>query len=664
VLAWSITEVVRYSYYACDRLGAKPYAVTWCRYSLFFVLYPLGVFGEMTLMYHTLDPANMAPIAAAVGISATVGVGVLQTIMWLYGPFFPVLYMHLVRQRAKEIGGKKKRAPRPARGVEFPTPPATPGKPAPKGRDTRPTTWTGKQAFAVSVGAVSEELEKGVTSERAWRANYGKHVVANVREAAKSPESCVQIAEAGLAWLHSNFEYVEADGSVKMLDEAMLDDEKLFFTGEIQGKGKAPSEQLEVPYSDGTLSGDKLKAKLDEWAECGTIEPTCRDAIALLIDNQGDWLDLSDMYFVLLGASSAMGPLIPLLKYGANVIAVDIDRPNVWKMLVTKARDSPGKLIFPLTKTQKQCKTDNELFEAAGCNLLEQPAQISNWLVDLEPKKELTIGFYGYLDGGMHVKLAMAGDAVMKKVSAMRSTDTAFAYLCSPTDVFQYPESARNAMDENYTDASLLHKLLLRPLSLFGQCLPGATEPIETEHGDVYVIDGIVNKQGPNYALAKRLQHWRAMVARKDGQTVSSNIAPSTATASVLSNKLFAMAYGGFKYFPPLEVFYQDTSNAVMGALLLHDVQNEEGISYGSAEINNPLELFARGACHGGIWRCAYHFDSMGVAHVLAYTVHSSVGAGIAASVGGVYLAHGAGVLSSCWGATTGVAGAFLVPSV
>jgi hypothetical protein len=41
------------------------------------------------------------------------------------------------------------------------------------------------------------------------------------------------------------------------------------------------------------------------------------------------------------------------------------------------------------------------------------------------------------------------------------------------------------------------------------------------------------------------------------GRTVSSNIAPSTATASVVHNKTFAMAYGGMPYFTPFEIFEQ-----------------------------------------------------------------------------------------------------------
>ena len=39
-----------------------------------------------------------------------------------------------------------------------------------------------------------------------------------------------------------------------------------------------------------------------------------------------------------------------------------------------------------------------------------------------------------------------------------------------------------------------------------------------TNAGGTYsIVDGIVVNQGPNYALAKRIQHWRAMLERYGG---------------------------------------------------------------------------------------------------------------------------------------------------
>jgi len=107
-------------------------------------------------------------------------------------------------------------------------------------------------------------------------------------------------------------------------------------------------------------------------------------------------------------------------------------------------------------------------------------------------------------------------------------------------------------------------------------CVPNLVPPVTANDGKTafYINNGIVGQQGPNYALAKRLQHWRAMLARSEGTPASSNIAPSTATISVVHNKAFAMAYAGFRFFKPMEVSFQETSNAVMGALLIHDVCN------------------------------------------------------------------------------------------
>ena len=64
-------------------------------------------------------------------------------------------------------------------------------------------------------------------------------------------------------------------------------------------------------------------------------------------------------------------------------------------------------------------------------------------------------------------------------------------------------------------------------------------------HGCRQVVPTEVKEQGPNYCLAKRLQHWRAVLCRASGCVVSSNVAPATATASVVSNKSFALAYKG-----------------------------------------------------------------------------------------------------------------------
>ena len=49
--SWALVEVPRYLFYALNLLGQVPYPVFWLRYSLFAILYPTGISGELGCMY-------------------------------------------------------------------------------------------------------------------------------------------------------------------------------------------------------------------------------------------------------------------------------------------------------------------------------------------------------------------------------------------------------------------------------------------------------------------------------------------------------------------------------------------------------------------------------------------------------------------------------------
>ena len=58
LIAWSLTEVVRYGYFVFALNGYIPAVLTWLRYNLFFVLYPLGISSEMALVYKSIPQAK------------------------------------------------------------------------------------------------------------------------------------------------------------------------------------------------------------------------------------------------------------------------------------------------------------------------------------------------------------------------------------------------------------------------------------------------------------------------------------------------------------------------------------------------------------------------------------------------------------------------------
>ena len=131
---------------------------------------------------------------------------------------------------------------------------------------------------------------------------------------------------------------------------------------------------------------------------------------------------------------------------------------------------------------------------------------------------------------------------------------------------------------------------------------------------DPGVNDSLVPQQGPNYALAKRLQRWRATVAREEGVTVSLNVAPPTRTRSVVKNRALAAAYAGAHRFG-VEVFEPATSNVLMAALLVHDLHTGGGPRH-----TLPWQDEAYAAVHGGLWRTAYAPRSaLGLAALLGY---------------------------------------------
>jgi hypothetical protein len=113
------------------------------------------------------------------------------------------------------------------------------------------------------------------------------------------------------------------------------------------------------------------------------------------------------------------------------------------------------------------------------------------------------------------------------------------------------------------------------------------------------VADALVAQQGPNYAVAKRLQRWRGLQASAEGKRTSFNLAPATWTKSVTKNRVLAAAYAGARHFG-IEIFEPSTTRVLMAAMLVHDLHAEP------AARRSPEELFSEGAAHGGLWTAAY----------------------------------------------------------
>lgn len=58
LVAWSVTEVIRYSYFVLNLSGYQPAFITWLRYNTFYVLYPMGISSECYMIYKAIEPAR------------------------------------------------------------------------------------------------------------------------------------------------------------------------------------------------------------------------------------------------------------------------------------------------------------------------------------------------------------------------------------------------------------------------------------------------------------------------------------------------------------------------------------------------------------------------------------------------------------------------------
>jgi hypothetical protein len=476
----------------------------------------------------------------------------------------------------------------------------------PESNGSRSTSALGRAVVAGALRPADPVGAAAAERETNWRHGYVTHFRRLVEAGLVSEAAAVGIAGAGLAEVHQRMRVTTQAGDLPV-DEVFLHPEghEPLETGALRGTA-TPSRDLSIPMHGVRLRGDALHRQLDAWTAAGVMEPSAAEQVRAVAANP-DWLDLSDLRLVLLGAGAEMGPLRAVLSWGAEVVGVDLPRPEIWKRLGEVVRRSAGTLRFPLPAHAPRTSGDRaDDVAGAGADLLHHLPPIADWLAALEGP--VVLGNYVYADGAVNMRVSTAVDALTSELQRRRS-DLSLAFLATPTDVFGVPADAVAHATQGYRHPSAAMRVLrpaLRTVS-GGRLLRRNYAPGENPG----LNDSLVPQQGPNYALAKRIQRWRATVARREGVPVSMHVAPPTRTRSVLKNRALASAYAGAHRFG-VEVFEPATSNTLMAALLVHDLRTP------SPPLRPPWLEEADGAVHGGLWRTAYDPRSaLGLAVVL-----------------------------------------------
>lgn len=425
----------------------------------------------------------------------------------------------------------------------------------------RSTQRTSLDVFASAAEVCDTALAAAISAERSWRTAYPSHLRELTARAAVSPTAGVAIARAGLDRVHATFELV-ARGATHPVGDAMASPTgPALRTRTITGEG--PPTGLVVPYRGGILRGDELLATAADWQRRGIAEPAVVTALSRLVDHP-EWLDLAGTWFAVLGAGAEMAPTERLLQWGADVVAVDIARARIWRRLEDLATAGTGRLHVPV----------DDGAGPLGVDLITGAPRVGAWLSTFG--HPLVLGNYTYADGAAFAQLSVAVDAMITSLRQQRD-DHAVVCLATPTDVFAVPEhvvadTRRRAGRTSATIGQGLQRITAGRLMV-----PNYRETVLTDDGrEVGIADSLVLQQGPNYALAKRIQRWRAIVTNADGAFGAVHVAPPTRTRSVLKSRVLAAAYAGASLFG-VETFEPATSRALMAALLVHDLRVHEG---------------------------------------------------------------------------------------
>ena len=444
------------------------------------------------------------------------------------------------------------------------------------------TSSLGRAVVADALRAVDPVGARAAESETDWRRAYLVHFRRLVEAGLTGGDAARRIATDGLAALHDRMRYVVPGATVPLREALSLDAGDPLDSATAGGDGPVEKE-LTLPYRGERLRGDAIDRRLDTWLADGVIEPSCAEAVRAVKANP-DWLDLGGTRVVALGAGAEMGPVHALLRWGNEVLAVDLPRPPLWARLRETASRYGGRLRYPVGGPDG----------AAGADLLHDLPAVRDWIAGHDGP--LVLGNYVYADGATNLRVSAAVDALTVHMRGSRP-DTAVALLATPTDVFAVPGDAVDAADRAY-GAPTGVKRVRGPLRLVsgGRLLRRNYAPGIDPPG---ICDALVAQQGPNYALAKRVQRWRATAVRADGATASLTVAPPTRTRSVVRNRALAAAYAGAHRFG-VEVFEPATSNTLMAALLVHDLRNPP------RPAEHVWQEEAEGAAHGGLWRAAY----------------------------------------------------------
>ncbi|CAJ1966531.1 unnamed protein product [Cylindrotheca closterium] len=417
--------------------------------------------------------------------------------------------------------------------------------------------------------------------------------------ASASNEQALDMAQAGIDALHSLMIYrLDSHTAVPAKDAFVVTSsyEKLR-TVHIQGTQEIDSSDFQLPLVNPAnikeeLYGHGACAQVDAWQQYGVLETSASVYAKTALVSRSLPSVAHRKKFCLLGCTSELGPARSLLLIpGAEVLGVCRGGEKYTSLLQYVEARSPV--------TTRLTVPEN------GADILTQGPEIAQWILD-QTKSEDTLVLMplAYADGEMNVRLCVAMDLIMQRITRQRRKAIVYQYS-TPTQVLVLPPMAASAAQNRLGKRPTWEKFT-SSLSLGNWLQPSLPE----SNNDYCILNGIATAQGPNYILAKTLQMWRCMIAYyRDDLCVSAPFAPICRTRSVVAYKSIAIVLEGMHHFEPMLAFDASVASSLMCAIMMSQIQVVNRPVPDMDE--NPFTLFWDGSAHGGVWTCPYTLESI-----------------------------------------------------
>ena len=336
----------------------------------------------------------------------------------------------------------------------------------------------------------------------------------------------------------------------------------------------------------------------------------------------------SDVDIAILGAGAEMGPTRSLLRWGATVHAIDLPRPDLWQRLIATTRSTAGHRCASRSRSTSEASrrsssaasciptTTPTVAAKAGADLLRRTpssragstrsSSRSSWA----PTRTRT--------APAHVLLSMAADASRRPARPARRHHPGLP---------GHPHRRLHGADGRGRGVP---PPVGRPRHQRTAAEPACdcSSQFEPNYPQDYVTptpgipfginDSLVPAAGPELRPGQAAPALaRAGRASARARQCRSTWRRRPARSRCVKNRALAAAYAGAGRFG-VEVFDPATSTTLMAALLVHDLRNPAAAANPATALANPMDLFAQGANHGGLWRAAYSPRSvLGFAAVL-----------------------------------------------